>query len=108
MAEFLCNQLYQHLILMDAAAIYAPSNAPICPPKHCRPARRPGCIPGSMPWDWSHSAPAIKDHSTQIFYDSLNHDGIPPGYTSISGESPQICLYQDLPQRHQNKLCWKR
>ena len=22
MAEFLCNQLYQHLILMDAAAIY--------------------------------------------------------------------------------------
>ena len=24
MAEFLCNQLYHHLILMDAAAIYAP------------------------------------------------------------------------------------
>ena len=52
MAEFLCNQLDQHLILMDGATIYAPSNTLICPPKHCRPARRPGCNPAQCPVYW--------------------------------------------------------
>lgn len=33
MAEFLCNQLYQHLILMDGTAIYAPIKCTYLPTK---------------------------------------------------------------------------
>lgn len=75
MAEFLCNQLYQHLILMDGAAIYALIKCTYRPPKHCRPVRQPGCIPGSMPLGLEAFSTVIKDYSTLIFYDSLNHDG---------------------------------
>ena len=57
MAEFLCNQLYQHLILMDGAAIYAPVKYTYLPTKTLPSG---GCILGSMPWDWSHSAPSSR------------------------------------------------
>ena len=75
MAEVLCNQLYQHLILMDAAAIYAPVKCTYLPTKTLSSGEAARLHTRLNALGLEPFSTAIKDHSTQIFYDSLNHDG---------------------------------
>lgn len=49
MAEFLCNQLNQHLILMDGATIYAPVKYTYLPTKTLPSGEATRLQPGSMP-----------------------------------------------------------
>lgn len=75
MAEFLCNQLYQHLILMDAAAIYAPVKYIYLPTKTLPSGKAASLHTQLNALGLEPFSTAIKDHSTLVFYDSLNHDG---------------------------------
>lgn len=75
MAEFLCNQLYQHLILMDGAAVYAPVKCTYLPTKTLPTGKAARLHTRLNALGLQPFSTAIKDHSTQIFYDSLNHDG---------------------------------
>lgn len=99
MAEFLCNQLYQHLILMDGTAIYAPIKCTYLPTKTLPSGKAVRLHTRLNALGLEPFSTVIKDHSTPIFYDSLNHDGSLRVYQHLRGIS-QICLYQDLPQRH--------
>ena len=75
MAEFLCNQLYQHLILMDGTAIYAPVKCTYLPTKTLSSGEAARLHTRLNALGLEPFSTVIKDHSTLIFYDSLNHDG---------------------------------
>lgn len=75
MAEFLCNQLYQHLILMDGAAIYAPVKCTYLPTKTLPSGKAARLHTRFNALGLEAFSTVIKDYSTLIFYDSLNHDG---------------------------------
>lgn len=75
MAEFLCNQLYQHLILMDGAAICAPVKYTYLPTKTLPSGEATRLHTRLNALGLEAFSTVIKDYSTLIFYDSLNHDG---------------------------------
>lgn len=75
MAEFLCNQLYQHLILMDGAAIYALIKCTYLPTKTLPSGEATRLHTRLKALGLEAFSTVIKDYSTLIFYDSLNHDG---------------------------------
>lgn len=75
MAEFLCNQLFQHLILMDGATIYAPVKYTYLPTKTLPSGKAARLHAWLDALGLEPFSTVIKDHSTLIFCDSLNHDG---------------------------------
>ena len=100
MAEFLCNQLYQHLILMDAAAIYAPVKYIYLPTKTLPSGKATSLHTQLNALGLQPFNTVIKDLPPWSFTTASNMTA-PSGYTSISGPLPTA-------KAPQNKLCWKR